>query len=110
MAHTAGPWSYEKCTLGHPSNSRNPIVEFNGGHIARLFSPDSTLTGLTSLAPPIEEVEANARLIACAPELLSACEKAMELVESECMGANGWVGPGKELGPLLQTLISKAKQ
>ena len=51
----------------------------------------------------------DALLIAAAPDLLAACEDALDLVESDYVGRNGWVGPGKTLGPKLEAAIAKAK-
>ena len=72
--HTPGPWRYHKLTIGHPDNAHNPVVEAPGHYIARLFSADSTLPGMTSRAPVAKEAEANAYLIAAAPRLLAALE------------------------------------
>ena len=74
--HTPGPWTYEPITLGHPSNRANRVVGSPTNYIARLFSADSTLQGMTSRAPAPDEAEANARLIASAPDLLAACMEA----------------------------------
>lgn len=77
---TPGPWTYKPCTIGHPDNLRNRVVKCDGYNIARVFSEDSTLAGMTSIAPPEAVAEANARLIAAAPDLLAACRAALEVI------------------------------
>lgn len=72
--HTPGKWTYSRINIGHPDNAKNPIVSSPSNYIARLFSSESTLMGMTSRGPSLEEAEANARLIAAAPELLAALE------------------------------------
>jgi hypothetical protein len=49
--------------------------EATGQNIARVFSEDSTLPGLTSLAPIVAEAVANAVLIGAAPGLLAECKE-----------------------------------
>ena len=71
-AFTLGPWRYKPVTVGHPDNRRNPIVTAAGRNIARLFSDEATVPGLISNAPTALEAEANARLIAAAPDLYRA--------------------------------------
>ena len=79
--HTPGPWSYQKCTLGDPSNAHNPIVESDGQYIARLFAPMAR-AGCTSRSPTTQqEAEANAHLIAAAPDLLAALESLREVTD-----------------------------
>lgn len=73
-AHTPGPWSYE------PDNRRNPIVSYEEGYIARLFSPEATVSGCTSNAPPLVDVEANARLIAAAPDMYAALRDILAII------------------------------
>jgi len=65
MSHTPGPWSYEKGTgLIYPSNS---TVK----HVAHVFGlvPD-----IGNANKNYDEWEANARLIAAAPDLLEAAK------------------------------------
>ena len=66
MEHTPGPWRQVGHTIwaGEPNTTNGPIAE---------------ASGTTS-----EEVEANARLIAAAPELLSACEEALITTTERC--------------------------
>lgn len=75
--HSPGPWKFERCTLGHPDNAKNPMVTAPAvvKNICRLFSEESTFFGCTSLGPSLEQAEANARLIAASPTLLEACEQ-----------------------------------
>ena len=80
--HTPGPWHYDIVTIGHPDNRINPCI--SSGHsdpsrasfIARIAWEGSTVPGMTSLAPAtFEEAQANARLIAAAPDLLAALKR-----------------------------------
>lgn len=79
-AFTPGPWTFKRCEIGSPDNARNPMVRCSSrthdgrdiAYIARLSCEESTIPGMTSLAPSLLEAEANARLIAAAPDLLAA--------------------------------------
>lgn len=63
--HTPGPWLSFKAGGVYSENGREII-----------FSAHNTRSGSA------EEREANARLIAAAPELLEACRRALALIES----------------------------
>jgi len=76
--HTPGPWTVTNAL--QTSGTRAPIVGYAGGWVARVFHP-SAMPGLTSLAPPADEAEANARLIAAAPDLLAA----LKAIQAACM-------------------------
>ena len=77
-AHTPGPWTVEK-DIGSTSSR----VTFRiGGNIQAAISSEQGIA--TTNAPAlmsVEEAEANARLIAAAPELLAALQT---LVNSLC--------------------------
>lgn len=62
-AHTPGPWHYER-PYGEPGHY---ISGPNTGLIAKLYEPDAHLFNVDK---PVS-IEANARLIAAAPELLA---------------------------------------
>ncbi|KKK92992.1 hypothetical protein LCGC14_2697330 [marine sediment metagenome] len=77
--HTPGPWYYRPTNFGHPDNRINPIVEVDqnkmGGvaYICRVGWQGSTIPGMTSLTvATLEEAEANAKLLAAAPQMLAA--------------------------------------
>lgn len=74
--YTKGPWSIKKRPYGY---------------FTEIYSPcHATLLATTSFygwTP--EEAEANARLIAAAPCLLSLAEKYLALLESDFVGING---------------------
>ena len=70
MSHTPEPWAI------HPTNPSAPndlVIHVPGNspvpyhrYIARIFHPESSVPGTTSLAPPPEIAEANARrVVAC---------------------------------------------
>lgn len=77
-AHTPGPWH----TAPNASNMRSSIVNGEGGYdVAIAYPLNGTITK--------EETEANARLIAVAPELLKAVQLANEFLDSL---PEGWLG------------------
>ena len=73
--HTPGPWRVvpRKCnrgnTVGHEVRAKNPNAKSDRGENILFVSPDSS----------VPSAEANARLIAAAPELLKACKAALTL-------------------------------
>jgi hypothetical protein len=84
--HTPGPWGF----YGEP----------HGYHVGR----DMTELALVKASEPVaritgqdtvEQEEANARLIAAAPELLEACETCLRLLESEDLDANKFDGEAR---------------
>ncbi len=88
--HTPGPWSARGrggmsdggSTMMH-SHFRGDIV-----HNRRTIISSSSLLGIQGDTP--SEAEANARLIAAAPELLEACRDAVRVAYEAEMGAD-WV-------------------
>jgi len=67
--HTPGYWNVE-----HPYGEPGVYVAGpNTGLIAKLYEPDR---GMFNIDRPVS-IEANARLIAAAPDLLKACEVAL---------------------------------
>ena len=73
MSHTPGPWSAAIGGVGTTiwgPNERGPLA----GKVAELF---------TDKDYEYETLEANARLIAAAPELLEACKKADEMLRKQ---------------------------
>lgn len=74
--HTPGPWAVDVSLPG--------IVEIRDSEkrmLATVYAPDYLNHPVTD-----EEAEANARLIALAPELLEALEEMVESFWSECIG------------------------
>jgi len=72
-AHTQGNWKYRPDVVGNSfyietvdqSHDRTFIGEIGGGLQSK------------------SEIEANAKLVSTAPELLEACQRALEVLESE---------------------------
>lgn len=69
MSHTPGPWTAYGCTI-YRENER----------VAQTWDPDS-------VSLPVPAMEANARLIASAPELLAA----LELIHSNAGESPEWI-------------------
>lgn len=67
---TARPWRDKRTKLGHPNNQINILIGSEGRNVGRLFSQSATLPGMTSLAPPNAEAEANTELICAAVNAL----------------------------------------
>jgi len=77
MSHTPGPWTTAGLLAG-TATIRNPLWEGNSQPIARIhrrLSENRNEDG--SHAWLDDEANANARLIAAAPDLLEACEAAL---------------------------------
>ena len=95
--HTPGPWHYE-----HPALSFS--IHAAAIHVADVFAKVSG--GTSDKYVLEEEADANARLIAAAPDLLKACEAALAEIESPDSYWN-------EEGPLakqLRSAIQAAKE
>ena len=94
MPHTPGPWQLSKTGLSVQS-------EFLQG-IASTGTPNGTIG--------LPERQANARLIAAAPELLAACEHVLAVIgdEGECNHDTDeeWV---RAIHEKLRPIIAKAK-
>ena len=106
--HTPGPWDYKRTTIGHPDNAINPMVTSDGGQfIARIGWEGSTVPYMSSLTPhTFDEAEANARLIAAAPDLLKAAEFALKVFENANIDGNWWV-PSRDA---IKAAIAKATE
>ena len=79
--HTPGPWDYNYRCKGHKLGHSDKGVPFAW---LNLDAP-SHIGGMkisTHASMPLEELEANARLIAAAPELLSVARDAIECIEA----------------------------
>ena len=75
--HTVGPW---KASEGLPSD------------VWHIDMPERSFSVVVSRADsdydmPVSEVQANARLIAAAPELLAALEDVVESAQANCSGS-----------------------
>lgn len=76
--HTPGPWSYHK--WGKGSGTRFGIETADHRHGIASVAPNENASTLLSMS----EHEANARLIAAAPELLAALQKIFAWVDADC--------------------------
>ena len=68
--HTEGKWGIEK-RGGHSSHGVRPVIVPKDGHIDRI-----AIVSYRGGAEYPSECDANAQLIAAAPDLLAACERA----------------------------------
>jgi hypothetical protein len=95
MAHTRGPWT---ARLLHETERTYCTILARPGDIATIGS---------SRGMPADEIEANARLIAAAPELLSACQVLHARLFHEQGGQENspWAAPLR----LLAQVIAKAE-
>ena len=66
VVHTPGPWT------ARPNNWSRWEIHYANGILASVSKWDDPAT-----PPPIAEMKANASLIAAAPDLLTACEVAL---------------------------------
>lgn len=81
-SHTPGPWQItggDGRSEGYVRSLRRMPGAAHGIAVARINS-----TGL-----PVDEVAANARLIAAAPDLLRSLKATLDAFK-ECVGADGW--------------------
>jgi hypothetical protein len=83
---TPGPWQLHKIAATSVVGSKGFVVAACGGHSNNMADPDELH----------DELCANARLIAAAPELLDACRKALYALK------------GREHDQFLRDAIAKA--
>ena len=91
-AHTPGEWFYRICGDGFVIRSRGaqgPIAGINGSR-------------------PITDAEANARLIAAAPELLAALNDALEALDAHAINYEPTGSNGKTARQVVRAAIAKA--
>jgi len=99
VQHTPGPWKLTVTGGDVMTRGESDVLVGNGElWIARLFHPDSHVPGTTSLAPPPDQVKANAFLIKVAPDLLAMCEEAVTAFENLLRGSGKACYCGVEKG------------
>lgn len=101
MTHTPGPWAMSGDIIHGPMEQPpNPKAQKFGHVICKLgwdFDGDRGRTGDL----PWKTAEANARLIAAAPDLLATLEKAIHWIDADDQG-------GPEMIGQCRTVIAKA--
>ena len=115
MGHTTGPWMIEPCS--DTDEVRNIVSEYEvmpdgmkrANWIAEL---DAQIDFDSDVDEQLERLDANARLIAAAPELLEALKIALNtaeaLIESELSGTTFYVAEWHKLEPC-RAAIKKAE-
>ncbi|MFH1664968.1 MAG: hypothetical protein ABIA77_02355 [Candidatus Omnitrophota bacterium] len=73
--HTAGPWIAEKAYYGQ--GARANVIRGNNRNIAHM----NIIMWAPEIDPDVQEMIANARLIASAPELLEACRDILPFLD-----------------------------
>jgi len=94
--HTPGPWSIHKPLIGE-----HKILDSQGHVLAEVFTTTDNIADEDTFWVP---AEANARLIAAAPELLAAIK---QITAWEHVGAIHY--PDNTVGKQLNALISRAE-
>ena len=94
MKHTPGPWKV--------SSVEEDVIE--GGR-AGIFYIAQTFAGL-----PGEETQANARLIAAAPELLKVCENVFVHLTTGFASTRPRVEADEDMAEIVQAAIAKATE
>jgi hypothetical protein len=103
--HTPGPWRANERTICPRSRKWVQTDVRGGGEVVAICSR----TRHTVSDDDVAEVMANARLIAAAPDLLAACEAAMEfLPKGEYPGGSGQT-EAVRVRDLVRAAIAKAK-
>ena len=96
--HTPGPWELRQSTLGHIGDSYYFLDHVQGGegysHVR--FQPD-------------EVSDADARLIAAAPDLLAVLCKVADMGENTASLSIGHTAALKELGRNARAAVERAK-
>lgn len=82
--HTPGPWIVIDGNFVYAEDKTKPVKGVNGARFANRFS-----ARIEGIRTPNEEIAANARLIAAAPDLLAALEGILEHVEGMDLERHG---------------------
>lgn len=102
QAHTPGPWHVEVWDYSHASPPRKELNVQNGSNLLATVAWDEGKENPYTVQTA--EAQANARLIAAAPEPLEALREAKKLME-----ANGWAGHAPNTIALMRAAIAKAE-
>lgn len=89
VAHTPGPWTADEHA---DSEDRGYLADDDSGHFnIRSAGPLAWVIAVTigDVAVPKRDEKANARLIAAAPDLLEACDEALNVLIGCCVPAGG---------------------
>ena len=114
--HTPGPWTVEHDGAGYPmiagSEATDWGTEARYHWIANVLAVPEALHkgGKIRLTGMLMETEANARLIAAAPELLEALREFVSLMPSaEGLGGHAPIGAFQIVADLARAAIAKAE-
>lgn len=89
VAHTPGPWTTEDATMGPKGDYDVSIMGRDGMTYIGIVTGDDRhgICDQYDAAAEVREAQANARLIAAAPDLLAALESCRYLLESAALKA-----------------------
>lgn len=105
--HTPGPWNAGRCPA-NDSRWRIYGSEWNGSEVYRYRTAVASTANWLS-TDPAEEVEANAHLIAAAPELLEAAKRALPVMIDNLCGGEPYDPGDQEATWALADAIAKAE-
>lgn len=106
MKHTPGPWTYGKVSPLVEKIGEDYVPDPSIGHSSDLRTEHNNFR-ITAWGHGLgkEETEANARLIASAPDLLKACQRYMEILRKHYGDMPVFMRP---ITNVIESAISKA--
>ena len=102
--HTPGPW---KIFEGWGADKRRPVI------VDAIPDVDGKFVGncICYMASTNPDIEANAKMIAAAPEMFAACNAAMAVLSGECVDeVERWAPSGAAMNMLAAAIRKATKQ
>jgi len=112
--HTPGPWKQvEYDDWLYVGGEKMDFIEYDPVNEPYNYSVENAVCVIDHVGSITEEGYANAHLIAAAPDLLAACERARQgyknLIELGALPHSGWDKQAREYINELDALIAKTK-